>query len=184
MNRSVAFILSSVILFTAGIAFAQPQDEQDPQMPRRRQPMIERLQLNDQQKKQLETMRFEMQKQLVGVRAKRQTAMLELRQLLGADTPDRSAIERKMNEVSQIGMQAKLLRLNHWFEVNKILTPEQQKVWRELLKHPLREGIRGMVGMRFREGGDSMRHRPFMGGRPRMHERMLEMMEQRVPEEK
>jgi len=48
--------------------------------------------------------------------------------------------------------------LDVWFEVNKILTPDQQKEWRAMLRHrvSMRErwnGARGMRGHNF--------HRPF-----------------------
>jgi Spy/CpxP family protein refolding chaperone len=109
-------------------------------------PAVGRLQLNDQQQKQMEQMRIDMEKQLIGVRSKAQMARLELRQLLNADNPDKAAIEKKIQEIAQIRGQGASIRLNHWFDVNKILTPDQQKVWRERLKHPFAGRMHGMRG--------------------------------------
>jgi Spy/CpxP family protein refolding chaperone len=172
-------------------------DEELPEAPDP-QPLFGRLKLNDQQKKQIEQMRFDMQKQLVGVRAKMQMARLDLHQLLAADNPDKAAIEAKMGEISQIALQVHSTRLNHWFEVNKILNPDQQKVWRGLLKHPLRDRVRAWMRGRFKDGRCPCMRGPMMGGRGdrsgdqrgmRMRhqmpgEKILKKMENEEPEKK
>lgn len=184
MKPLFSFLLAGALLMSTGSALAQAPEEEDlPQAPDPK-PLLGRLKLDDQQKKQIEQMRFDMQKQLIGVRAKLQTARLELRQLLAADKPDKAAIEQKMGEVSQIGLQTRAIRLNEWFEVNKILKPDQQKVWKEMLKHPFRERARAWRGGRFEERGGSRMHPPMMeqrGGRSSGQHRM--MMEGQKPEE-
>jgi len=141
------------------------------------------MKLTDQQKKQVEQMRFDMEKQLVGVRAKMQTARLDLRQLLAADNPDKAAIETKMGEISQVALQVHSIRLNEWFEVNKILNPDQQKVWKEMLKHPLRDRVRGWANRRSKDGGCPCMHGPMMGGRgDRERGQRGMMMEHQMPE--
>ena len=185
MKRLLAFMLASILLVSAQLVFAQaPEDEDDPTGLFEQKPMLGRLKLNDQQKKQVEQMWFDMQKQMVGVRARRQTAMLELRQLLSAENPDKAAIEKKMNEGAQIGVQAATMRLNQWFEVNKILTADQQQVWKEMLKHPLRDHIKARMAKRFRGGQCRCEEGPMMRG-PKgpspMHE---EMMKHPMPEKK
>ena len=146
MNRLLAYLTAFLLLGSSSAVLAQPGEEEE--MPEfvDQDPAIGRLQLNDQQKKQVEQMRIDIEKQLIGVRSKAQMAHLELRQLLNADNPDKVAIEKKMQEIAQIRTQGASIRLNQWFEVNKILTPEQQKVWRERLKHPLRGRMHAMRG--------------------------------------
>jgi Spy/CpxP family protein refolding chaperone len=157
-------------------------------------PILARLNLSDQQKKQVEQMRFDMQKQLIGVRSKMQTARLELRQLLAADNPDKAAIEAKMGEISKIALQVHSIRLNEWFEVNKILNPDQQKVWRDFLKLPLRDRARAWMRGRFNDVNCPCMRGSMMGGRVgrgrgphgmMMEHMMLEKkMEQEKPEKK
>jgi uncharacterized membrane protein len=213
MRRIMVSLLAGVLILWTGSALAQGLEEEEnspviggdlafdqsgmdedlPAAPDPR-PLLGRLKLTDQQKKQIEQIRFEMQKQLVGVRAKMQTARLELRHLLAADTPDKAAIEAKMGEISQIALQVHSIRLNHWFEVNKLLNPDQQKVWKGLLKHPLRERVRAWIRGRFKNGGCARMRGPMMGGRAgrngggrgmmMRHQMPEKKMEQEKPEKK
>jgi len=94
----------------------------------------------------------------VADRAKKQTADIELRQLLKADNPDRSAIERKLKEIADVDVQMRLKRLDGWYAVNKVLTPDQQKHWKKALElAPAMEqrhmGMQPPMGMRHRMGG-------------------------------
>ena len=183
MKRLLAFMLASILLVSAQLVLAQaPEDEDDPTGLFDQKPMLGRLKLNDQQKKQVEQMWFDMQKQMVGVRARRQTAMLELRQLLSAENPDKAAIEKKMNEGAQIGVQAATMRLNQWFEVNKILTADQQKVWKGMLKHPMRERVKGWMARRFKGGQCPCGQEPMMRGRMGPGPMREEMMKHTMPE--
>lgn len=95
--------------------------------------MMERLKLTDEQKKEMEKSRFDMIKQAIDREAKVKTARVELAQLFRADNPDKGSIEKKINEISQLQAQGKLAHVNHWFAVNKMLTPEQQKIWKNML---------------------------------------------------
>lgn len=184
MKRFSAFFLVAFLLFNVGGVFAQSAEEDDPPEMLDQKPLLGQLQLNDQQKKQIEQMRIDMERQLVGVRAKAEMARLDMRQLLNAENPDKAAIEKKMNELAQIRVQAGTVRLNQWFEVNKILTAEQQKVWREVLKHPLRERIKGAIGRGMMERRLHDCCRPFMRGGAGPHGPGPRMMERPVPEKK
>ncbi len=138
MKKLSLVLLVGFLVFSFAKAFAQDGEGDDAAliMPEFRR-FFDRLNLSDDQKKQVETMRSAMQKQLISNRAKIATAFVELGDLKSADTPDKAAIENKINEISQYMLTGVKTRLNTWFEVNKIFTPEQQKVWKEVLKHPL-----------------------------------------------
>jgi Spy/CpxP family protein refolding chaperone len=184
MKGILAFMLASMLLVGTGSALAQPPTDEDmPQAPHEK-PLIGRLNLNEQQSKQVEQLRFDMQKQLIGVRAKQQTARLELRQLLAADSPDKAAIEKKMNEIAQIRIQKESIRLDHWFQVDKLLTPDQQKVWKEALKHPFRAGARAWMGQRMRDGRGPRGGQSFMGRRGGPMQGHQRMMKPETPENK
>jgi Spy/CpxP family protein refolding chaperone len=97
--------------------------------------LLRQLKLTDQQRKDIQDLRFDLQKKMIEQQAKVKTARLELAELFKADTPDKAAIENKAAEVSQLQSQQRILALDHWFAVNKLLTPDQQKVWKRALGH-------------------------------------------------
>jgi Spy/CpxP family protein refolding chaperone len=94
-----------------------------------------KLNLTEAQKKDVDKVRFDMEKQAIAQRAKLATARVDLRQLLKADNPDRSAIEKKLKEIADLGVGQHMLRLDAWFAINKLLTPEQQKTWKQVLEN-------------------------------------------------
>ncbi|MGC8896905.1 MAG: Spy/CpxP family protein refolding chaperone [Bacteroidota bacterium] len=96
--------------------------------------VIKKLNLTDEQKKEIEKLRFDFQKQQVAQQAKIHTAQIELRELLSEDNPDRAAIQKKVDEIARLRVQSAMDRFDHWQAVKKILTPEQQKIWREELR--------------------------------------------------
>jgi len=105
--------------------------------------MEQKLDLSADQQKQFETFRSDMQKKQIDLSAKIKTLRVEIRDLYGNENPDQKAIESKMSEISRLQNEMKLNHTDFWFSVNKILTPEQKKIWME----------RGqMDGRGFREG--------------------------------
>jgi Spy/CpxP family protein refolding chaperone len=93
--------------------------------------VLRELKLTDDQKKSIENLRFEMRKKAVEQQAQMKTARLELAELFKADQPNQSAIQKKLGDISQLQSQQRLLRVDHWFAVNKLLTPDQQKIWKK-----------------------------------------------------
>jgi Spy/CpxP family protein refolding chaperone len=125
-----------LLLFMATVvAWAQPREYEDDDAPMG--PMfgggrfMEKLDLTVDQQKQFDKLRTDMQKKQIDLHAKIQTSRLDIKDLFNDDSPNKSAIELKMNEVSKLQNDTKLNHLNFWFEVNKILKPDQQKIWKE-----------------------------------------------------
>lgn len=94
---------------------------------------IGKLNLTDTQKKDVDKIVFDAAKQTIAQRAKVATARLELRQLFKADSPDKNAIEKKMNEIADLSTQIRIDHVDGWFAINKLLTPDQQKIWKHTL---------------------------------------------------
>jgi len=94
---------------------------------------MQQLKLTDEQRKEIGDLRFEMAKLAIDQQAKIKTARLELAELFRADTPDKSAIEKKVDEISRLQTQMRVARIDHWFAVNKLLNPDQQKIWKRML---------------------------------------------------
>ena len=99
--------------------------------------MTEELKLTDEQKKEVDKLRFEFQKQMIAQGAKLATMWVEYRQLLSADVPDKAMLEKKFSEMTDGAGQLHSLLLTHWFSVNKLLNADQQKVWKKALESPM-----------------------------------------------
>ena len=147
MNQTQSFILAVAVASTTLMAQEQPMGRPQGHPDRA---MLERLKLTDEQRNQVEKLRTEYQKQQISQRSKLQTSQLDLRQLMRSDNPDKAAIEKKINEASQLGAQARIARFNQMLSMKKILTPEQQKMLREGMKMRMQGG---MAGPRKRMGG-------------------------------
>jgi Spy/CpxP family protein refolding chaperone len=101
------------------------------QFMRERAAMAEKLNLTDQQKKDMQKLRIEMEKKNTPLASQIRLARLEIQQLMLSDNPDKAKIEKQMKEVSDLELKMKLNGLDHAFAMKNILTPEQQKIWRE-----------------------------------------------------
>ncbi len=110
---------------------------------------MEKLNLTGDQQKQFDKLKSGMEKKQIDLRAKVQQMHLELRDLYTEDSPNKTAIESKMSEISKLQNDMKMNHVDFWFAVNKILTPEQQKIWKE---HRMNMGPMGMKGMREGDG--------------------------------
>jgi Spy/CpxP family protein refolding chaperone len=153
----VALLMAAFV--SAGTTLAQ----ENPPDPPRHAPMpgmgkpdnFAKLKLSDEQKEQMKNIRFETQKKEIELRSKLALSRLELGRLVMSETPEKSAIEKRMNEVVANEASLKMNKLNGWFEANKNLTPEQQKVWREFLRAEVMK-----VTARERRGRMENEHRP------------------------
>jgi Spy/CpxP family protein refolding chaperone len=123
-------ILTAVMLMAFGTNLIARPEEANPY-----QKYMGKLNLTEAQKKDVDKIRFDAEKQAIAQRAKVATARVELRQLLKADDPDRSAIEKKMNEIADLGVKQHMIRVDAWFSINKLLTPDQQKTWKQVLSN-------------------------------------------------
>ena len=156
MKNLVIPIILLLFAFAASASAAAPENGFG------RKRFMEQLKLTDAQKKDFDNLHVDMQKQLVAQRAKIATARIDLRQLFKSDTPDRSAIEKKMSEIADLGVQSRMIRVNTWFAVNKILTPDQQKIWKKALAAAPEMARRAF---RFHGHGPMMNHSGNMPGR-------------------
>jgi Spy/CpxP family protein refolding chaperone len=156
MKKHIVLITILLVVFGAQL-YSQPNEA------KALHKIMGKLNLTDEQKKDVEKIHFDAAKQSVAQKAKLATGRIELQQLLKTDNPDKSAIEKKINEMADIGVQLRIIKLNSWFAINKILTPDQQKIWKKVL-----ENAPAMQRQRL------MRR---MGGRPmspQQHERQME----------
>jgi Spy/CpxP family protein refolding chaperone len=93
---------------------------------------LQRLDLTDAQRKQVDELQMNHQKKMIQNKAKIDESRVDLRSAMRAETPDRSAVEKALRSVSEQQLQAKLERTKFWFDVRGVLTPEQQKRWKRI----------------------------------------------------
>lgn len=143
MIRSMFLIVSIVLI--GSVAVSQPMRHAQGQGM-----FLDKLELTDQQKPEYQKLQTEHMKKMIDQRAKVAVAEVDLRALFRADAPQKAAIEKKVKEIADLKTQTAVTRLDHWFAVQKLLTPEQQKVWKNALgqmssEHKGRQGHPGMM---------------------------------------
>ncbi len=148
-------------LMTGGVALGQWAAPKGPMGMDCHPRLFSALKLTDQQKTDSKKVWFNLQQKQIDIRAKLQHARLDYEALASADNPDQKALGAKIQEMADLKVQLQQNKLDAWFAVNKLLTPEQQKIWKRVLEHP----------MIFERGARMNR----MGNREEMMDRM-EMM--------
>jgi Spy/CpxP family protein refolding chaperone len=147
MKKSL-FVVVALLLGMGGMALAQqesaPAPKQGQGVQKRIMPhrggVAEKLKLTDDQKAQMRKVNADIEKKLIPIESKIRLARIDMRELMGAEKPDRSAIEKKMKEVSDLEYQVKIINLDRMLTVKGILTPEQLKIWKDRPMGP-RRGI-------------------------------------------
>ena len=147
------FLVALLVAGCFGYLPAQDRPEAPPADKRmehmRRPDIFAKLKLTDEQKTQFKDLRFETMKKEIDLRSKLALSNLELGRLVSAEDPDKDAIQKKITEIAASKTALALNKLNGWFDVNKILTPDQQKIWRgelrtRVMEHMGREDEPGM----------------------------------------
>lgn len=86
----------------------------------------ERIGMTPEQAQKIRTETFDFRKAEIRNRADVQVKQLELRQLLSAETPDRSAINSKLEEISAARLAHAEAAINFHLDMRAALTPDQK----------------------------------------------------------
>ncbi|HTY01121.1 MAG TPA: periplasmic heavy metal sensor [Bacteroidota bacterium] len=156
-RQFVALVLGLALVASTGFAQPDPGGKGPAGQNMRRQ-MVERLNLTDQQKQEIGKLRAEFQKTMIANRAKVQSLRVDLRTEIAADNPDRGAIEKTTQAISSVQAQMKMDLIGHLFAVRALLTPDQQKIFKNELMQiggRMHQMVRNrmMGGMGARMGG-------------------------------
>jgi Spy/CpxP family protein refolding chaperone len=155
--------LGAIALMALNLSLAQGNVRPRAPMGSNHARVLQQLKLTDQQRKDVDKLRFDLRKKSIDQQAKLKTERLELAQLFKADNPDQPAIEKKIGEISQLQSQRRMMIVDHWFAVNKLLTPDQQKVWKKVSARMLMQRranfIRARAGQFMRRPGMQQRIR-------------------------
>ncbi len=154
-------IMGVLAIFTAS-SFAQMGPGR--RMPERRMEgrhgsMMKELNLTPDQQKKMQQMRLDLEKKQTVLDSKIKLARIAMKEATLADKLDKAAIEKQVKEVSGLQLDKKLNVVDHLFAVYNLLTPEQQKTWKEHVG-------KGGMGMLGDGGGMGMmrHHQGMMGG--------------------
>ncbi|HUI30091.1 MAG TPA: periplasmic heavy metal sensor [Candidatus Acidoferrales bacterium] len=137
--RIELLITSFCIMAAAGSVMAQPQGSPDDSTWGRHRTMMHArngLKLTDEQKATVQKIRFGIMQKQIDLRAQIAHDRLDYERLASAETPDESAIADKLDDIAKLQVQIRKNLLDGWFAINKILTPDQQKIWKKVLQHP------------------------------------------------
>ncbi len=93
------------------------------------------LNLTDPQVNRLRQIALEEQKSRVKGRAEMAVRGIELRELLHADQPDREAVMKKVQEISDLRAQMMKQKVEVLLSAKNVLTPEQQRKMRSILNN-------------------------------------------------
>ena len=163
MNKQPIFFIV-LVLSLFSLAFGQPAPRKE---------MLKELNLTDAQKEQFEKTAFDTQKKQIDINAKIATAKLELHRILTAETLDKAAAEKKMNEIAVQEVAQRMNRLNAWADNYKMLNADQQKIWKKMLERKLETMDHPMMQKRMQ--GGMMHERRMDGDAPMpMMERKME----------
>lgn len=162
--RAKLLAIAMGLMVAGGAAMAQPASQRA-HMNWTRHPMLfAQLKLTDQQKVEAKKVWFDLAQKQIDVRAKLQHARLDYHELAFVQKPDQKALNSKIQQIADLRAQLAQNKLDAWFSINKLLTPEQQKTWRKALERPMmfRHGMQ-MNGMRRFHGMMMNRERTMNG---------------------
>jgi Spy/CpxP family protein refolding chaperone len=146
--RTTLAVLCAMTILGSAAALSQPEPAPPhaPPLKQGRMQFMEKMGLTEKQKADIAGLRADMEKSMVGIQAKIKLARIDMRTIVSSDTPDKSAIETKMKEVTDLQFQAKKVILDHLFAVYALLTPEQKKMFKDHMMARLEGGMRRMGG--------------------------------------
>lgn len=155
--------IAAVFLVAANAAIAQPPEApRHPMQMGHGQTLPKELKLTDQQKADIQKIRLDQMQKRIDINAQIQHARLDYEKLASADNPDRDALAAKLDDIAKLRGELHKNLLDGWFAVNKILTPNQQKIWKKVLQHPGRFAEKMRMHRNWRNrmmGGEFMMNR-------------------------
>ena len=93
-------------------------------------------------------LRLELEKKQAQVEPRIRLARIAMKEAVLSAQPNRSVFEKNIRAITDLQLEMKMNMLDHWFKVFKILTPEQQKVWKDHVGDGLMMDGDGPKGMR------------------------------------
>jgi Spy/CpxP family protein refolding chaperone len=86
------------------------------------------LNLSESQKREMDSLRLDLQKKMKPIQLKARQARIELMELVKDPSPDKNAIMSKQAEITQLQSDIQKLVVDNLLQMKNILSPDQQKV--------------------------------------------------------
>jgi Spy/CpxP family protein refolding chaperone len=112
-----------------------------------------KINLTDDQAGRLRQIVVNTEKSAIETRAQMAVDGIELREMLRADKPDRDAVMKKVEQISSLRGQMMKDGVQAILEAKTVLTPEQQKQFRELMESRFSRGGWEAQGREHHRGG-------------------------------
>ena len=151
------FVACAIVTLSWATAYAQPPGPQrravEKEIVHGPEAVMNQLKLTESQDLQMKKLQIALMKKQAQLRSRVVTLRLESKELFLSDKIDRKALESNVKAISELQGQMKLNFVDHWFAVNAILTPEQQKIWKQHateMGQRMGEGVRERVRERMR----------------------------------
>jgi Spy/CpxP family protein refolding chaperone len=106
--------------------------------------LSEELGLSDEQKSKIESIKYRSEKRAISKKAELETANLDLRELLKADAPDRTAIRNKVNEISKLRAELKMIHIDGMLDSKAVLSPQQLEDMKRLKQEAAHKKLKHM----------------------------------------
>lgn len=103
----------------------------------------ERVGISAEQAAKIQGQQAAFAKSRVRDRADLRVKQIDLRQLMAAEKPDRTAIDKKLRELSEVRLAAQQSAVEHRLAMREAITPEQKEKMKQLFRERMRDGREG-----------------------------------------
>jgi len=120
-------VIVAVLGLTAMVVYAERGDR--PKAGEKadlQRPMMDRLELTEQQLEKIGALKVETQKKVIPLRSEIQLAQLELRTALDKDPVDTKAVHSKIEAIGLLKTKMRILQVDMRIQARNLLTPEQR----------------------------------------------------------
>ncbi len=167
MKKSVVsiIIVFSITILLSGFSYSQQMNRQNNDRPMGQKMemmgkfnLMKKLNLTDQQKQKFADMRIAFEKKMIDLKANFQKDKLDLKALRVNGNFDRKDVIAAVEKMNKSKNDISLAVANHMLDMYEVLTPDQQKIWKEnapkfgnmrqhnrMMRSPDRMGQRGMM---------------------------------------
>ncbi len=145
-----------VLLAFSGTFLASPKQNNGDKQFKPKHGIKAQLNLTEEQEKKFNEIIFSQREAMIDTRAEIQKLRLEKQKIAMSDNPDLTKLKKLNAKISELQTRGANSRLETWAKINKILTPEQQKIWKKTLNklgkrmHHRKGCMRKRMGMRKR----------------------------------
>ncbi len=108
--------------------------------------------LEEAQIDRVKSIHLDSQKQIIKLRADLEIARLELKELMHSDNPDKSKVNKKIDELSQLRAKIHKIEAGTKIDVMSTLTAEQMERFQEYRMKRMKEARRGHRCCQYHEG--------------------------------